>query len=396
MKTVLGLVMAASLLTAAPARAACPCYTASSSANTYNCAIEAAPGTNPTLAEWQEIFALVGQGPSGWADAGPAVPDINQGCGQPETAHKVPAKFPCEILKAIAMQESSWRQFCVPTTPADQVGGASRTLIAFDCGYGVGQVTSGMHVGEAPAFNRNRVASDATYNLATGTQILVQKWAATQCVGDRQPKLVEDWYTAVWAYNGLTYANNPNYPGYSSNRGVWNPSVGGSAPYQEKVFGWVEHPPSASHWAAMALAYPNLAQAGDAGSPPALSEPSCSSPTNCVSTRAVHLSACFGGGADGGQGDAGLDGGIDAGVVDSGEATPDAGATDGGGQAEDAGPALLRAAPDELGPAPGCGCAAGTGLAGAWLLALGAWVAGRRRSKSVRTEPVEGSRLRST
>ena len=38
-----------------------------------------------------------------------------------------------------------WKQFCVPELPADQVGGPSRTIISFDCGYGIGQVTSGMH-----------------------------------------------------------------------------------------------------------------------------------------------------------------------------------------------------------------------------------------------------------
>ena len=94
------------------------------------------------------------------------------------------------------MQESGWRQFCVPDTPADQVGGASRTIISFDCGYGVGQVTSGMHKGETPAFDRARVANDATYNLATGTLILADKWRATNCVGDNQPRTVEDWYVA--------------------------------------------------------------------------------------------------------------------------------------------------------------------------------------------------------
>src|SRR5438105_65467 len=86
---------------------ACPCYTLSSSSNTYNCGIEAAPGTNPTPAQWQPIFDLVAQGPSAWGSAGPNVAPIGEGCGKPMPTVNVSARFPCELLKAIAMQESS-------------------------------------------------------------------------------------------------------------------------------------------------------------------------------------------------------------------------------------------------------------------------------------------------
>ena len=293
------------MIAARTAFAYCPSYTASSPANTHNCAIEAAPGTNPSDTEWQPIFDLVSRGPAVWGPAGPAVPDIAQGCGAPEATHDVPARFPCEILEGIAMQESGWRQFCVPESPADQVGGASRTIIAFDCGYGVGQVTSGMHVGETPAFDRARVASDPTYNLATSTQIVAAKWRATKCVGDNQPTIIEDWYSATWAYNGLAYINNPTNPNYDPNRGVWNPAIGGAAPYQEKVFGWIEH--TGGRWPATQLAYPKLAEIGGTGSPNALSEPSCATPTSCATTRPVHMTACNGAvGGDGGtSGDAG-------------------------------------------------------------------------------------------
>jgi hypothetical protein len=272
------------------AHAYCPSYSPSSPNNKYNCGVDPANGTNPTNAEWQMIFDLVSRGPASWGNAGPAVPDIGQGCGKPEANHSVPARYPCELLKGIAKQESGWRQFCVPDTPADQAGGASRTIISFDCGYGVGQVTSGMHKGESPGFDRARVAADATYNLATGTLILADKWRATECVGDNQPAIIEDWYTATWAYNGLAYSNNPNNPNYDSGRGVWDPNVGGSAPYQEKIFGWIEK--NGGAWAEVALAYPDPAQCGGKGSPPALDEPACASPTDCVNKRAAHTTAC--------------------------------------------------------------------------------------------------------
>lgn len=294
-------------LVLAPARSEaqyCPCYSPGSAFNSYNCGVAASNGTNPTDAQWAGIFDLVSQGPSVWGSAGPAVSDIGQGCGKPEPNHNVPARFPCELLKAIAKVESGWRQFCVPTTPSDEKGGASRTIISFDCGYGVGQVTSGMHAGETPSFDRQKVASDPTYNLATGTQILASKWKATSCVGDNQPTIVEDWYVATWAYNGLAYVNNPNNPNYASNRGVYDPAVGDPAPYQEKVFGWIEHP-SNGQWPSVALAYPNPANVGGSGSPPDLPEPDCASPTNCAAHRSVHTTMCGAtntGGAGGGGG----------------------------------------------------------------------------------------------
>lgn len=282
---------ALALGTATPARAFCPCYTLSSAYNDHDCGIEAVPGQNPSPAEWNQIFDLVSRGPAAWGDQGPSVPDIGQGCGKPEPLHSVPARFPCELLKGIAMQETGWRQFCEPDTPSDQDGKSSRTIISFDCGYGIGQVTSGMHVGENPDFDRGRVAAEPTYNMATGTRILAEKWKATNCVGDNQPTIIEHWYTAAWAYNGLAYVNNPNNPNYDGFRGVWDPQNGGSAPYQEKVFGWIEHP--ANGWYdPVALAYPNRGEIGNGGSPNTLGEPGCASPTDCNNQRSTHVTAC--------------------------------------------------------------------------------------------------------
>jgi hypothetical protein len=301
-----------------------------------SCAVNAANGTNPTVAQWHAIFALVSGGPMAWGAAGPSsVGNIGQGCGKPMATVQVSPKFPCELLKAIAMQESSWKQFCVPTTPASQVGGASRTIISFDCGYGIGQVTSGMRTFDpAPAYDRTRVANDATYNLATGTQILAQKWRATNCVGDNQPSIVEHWYSATWAYNGLAMVNNPNNPAYSTTRGVYNPAVGGSRPYQERVFGWMEYPPTANHWTSLQVAYPRLTDIGSVSSPPDLPDPACASPTSCANARPLHLSACLGGGTGGGNGTAGGTGTAGGGAgTAGGSATAGGAGTAGGGAA---------------------------------------------------------------
>jgi hypothetical protein len=310
------------VLASSPAAAYCPSYTASSPSNTHACAIEAAPGENPSIAEWNEIFAVVSQGPAVWGSAGPTVPDLRKGC---DPATMVPARFPCELLKAIAMTESGWKQFCEPDRPPDQVGKSSRTIISFDCGYGVGQVTSGMHVGESPSFDRERVAGDPTYNLATGTRILADKWRAVKCVGDRDPTVIEHWYSATWAYNGLAYSNNPTNPNYDANRGVWNPAVGGAAPYQEKVWGYMEH---TSRWDKTPLAYPALADIGGEGSPGDLPEPRCASPTDCSATRPVHVTSCQGGVAPVADAGVSLPDATVAGVADAAPPTKPSVATD--------------------------------------------------------------------
>lgn len=298
--------LAAALLAAPAARAAyCPCFTAASPANQHDCAIDAVPGTNPSIEAWGEIFALVSRGPAAWGDAGPTVGDIREGCARPEPTRNVAARFPCELLKAITMQESGWQQFCAPDRPADQAGQSSRTIISFDCGYGVGQVTSGMHRGDSFDVDRDRVAADPLYNLATGTRILAAKWQATRCVGDRRPDVIEHWYSAAWAYNGLSYVNNPNNPNYDPGRGAWDPAIGGAAPYQEKVFGRIEHP--GGRWAPTEVAYPDLGEIGGAGAPAELSDPRCATPTDCVNTRQLHPTRCVE--DDGGQGGAGAGGG---------------------------------------------------------------------------------------
>jgi MYXO-CTERM domain-containing protein len=345
---------------AAPAAAQfCPSYTASSPSNNNGCAIEAVQGTNPTPAEWADIFDLASRGPAAYGDAGPSVRDINDGCGLPDP-------FPCELLKAIAMVESAWLQFCVPTTPPDQEGGPSRTIISFDCGYGVGQVTSGMHDGEDPDFDRQLVASDAFYNLATGTRILADKWAATACVGDNRVLTVEHWYAAAWAYNGLAYSNNPNNPNFDSDRGVYDPAVNNAAPYQEKVFGRIENP-TGDLWPSVPLAYPDPAAIGGNSSPQQTGEPACAGPTDCVNTRPTHITLCNDdpgtGGAGGGAGGGDTTSGPSTGTLTAGPG-PTGSGSGGDGTGGDGGPA--GNGPSASGPVgpTGSGGAGGSGATG--------------------------------
>jgi hypothetical protein len=288
------LVFVASLVLASTSARAdfCPSYSSTSSDNPGDCGVASAPGTNPSISAWQAFFATAAAGPAGAGWTGPTIPDIDDGCPNPvkESAH-----FPCELVKAIAMQESGWVQFCAPTEPSDQVGMPSRTIISSDCGYGVVQVTSGMHVGDTADFDRDSVAADPLYDIEVGLQILAGKWSTTPCVGNNVPDIVEDWYLATWAYNGFAYSNNPNNPNFDSMRGVCDPNVGcGARPYQELIWGWMEHPPADGRWPVLAPAYPDLAQIPSASGAtvPQLDEPSCAGPTDCTSTRAVHHTSC--------------------------------------------------------------------------------------------------------
>ncbi len=359
----------ASALLSTSALAYCPSYTPAQTSGGQRCGVNPVPGANPSVSAWNAIFALVAPGSASWKTSGPPIGTINSGCGKPKPATKVPAHFPCHVLKAIAMQESGWRQFCVPDIPAGSVGAPERTIVSFDCGYGVGQVTSGMHVGETPSFDRGRVASDPTYNLATGTLILAAKWSATNCVGDNDPDVLEDWYTSIWAYNGLAYSNNPNNPNLTPGRGVYKPGNGGSYTYQERILGSMENPPT-GRWVPLAPAYPNRGNIGNSGSPPALPEPDCASPTDCVGKRGTHASSCD----PVAPGDAGpppADSGPRPG--DAGPEEKDAEVTPPGipGRTDDGGVADAPASGDS-----GCSCrasgtGAGSGLGPALLALLG-------------------------
>lgn len=148
--------------------------------------------------------------------------------------------IPPSVLKAVGWVESNWRQF----TPS------GRPLLSFDFGYGIMQVTSGMAgafgsaTGSIDAPTQSLIASDYTYNIAYGARMLAQKWASTPKIAGGDPSAVEDWYYALWAYNGWGWVNNPNNPRFTRlGTPATNPST---YPYQERVLYLVAHPPTDS------------------------------------------------------------------------------------------------------------------------------------------------------
>lgn len=163
--------------------------------------------------------------------------DVTQTAPSGATAQNAPTTVPASLLAAIGWVESGWRQFSA----------SHRPLVSPDFGYGIMQVTSGMsgafgqvRGGIDPA-TQSRIASEYRFNIAYGAGILIRKWSRTPRIGDGDPAVLENWYYAVWAYNGWGWVNNPNNPRFSR-RGTpaSNPS---GFPYQERVLYLVAHPP---------------------------------------------------------------------------------------------------------------------------------------------------------
>lgn len=165
-------------------------------------------------------------------------------------------------------------------------GGADTWAIHWadaDCGYGVAQVTDGMRQSDTSrtTAQKRAIALDYASNIAAGLQILEEKfnqtWSYNIKVNSGNPKWIESWFAALWAYNtglqprdaasgnpgcppgptctdpdgnwGLGWANNPINPDYPANRPAF---LDGNQydqarypqqwPYPEKVMGWAAYP----------------------------------------------------------------------------------------------------------------------------------------------------------
>jgi hypothetical protein len=169
--------------------------------------------------------------------------------------------IPPTLLKAIAWTESSWRHAAYEV----QRGMNGRTLTSTSCAFGIMQVLTDMAIGERPTPRQELVGSDFIHNIAAGARILAEKWnlapAVIPVVRPRNPSTLEDWYYAVWAYHcfgdrctELGLHDNPDDPALPWPRPMYNsPEQLGSQgrftradyPYQELVYGIIQHPPRA-------------------------------------------------------------------------------------------------------------------------------------------------------
>ncbi|MGI8927002.1 MAG: hypothetical protein ACR2HN_10200 [Tepidiformaceae bacterium] len=185
---------------------------------------------------------------------------------QPSTGHRIPPT----IYKSIAWIEASWSNagYTVP------YGGVGPVLRAPDCGYGLGQITTGMSNNSGTASGRQAlIGTHFLFNLAEGVRILADKWNSAPryrpIAGNGDPAALEDWYYAIWSYNGFAAGNHPLYdtdhtmewadhylnPSRNPLRGevyhCYDPSAPGSGQfgygdytYPERVYGCVRYPPT--------------------------------------------------------------------------------------------------------------------------------------------------------
>ena len=185
---------------------------------------------------------------------------------------------PPTLLKAVGWIESGLAQ-ADHSVPWESTG---PTKVSFDCGHGIMQVTSGMTDpadGGWPSAQQALVATHYLYNIGRGSAILAEKWNSAPdfrpIVGNGDPRTVEDWYFALWSYNGFTgpganRSNHPMDPDYAPwprtpfSCGPASDGLGhsyGNYPYQELVYGCAAHPPSASgqqRWTPLGATLPDL------------------------------------------------------------------------------------------------------------------------------------------
>jgi hypothetical protein len=194
---------------------------------------------------------------------------------------------PANLFLAILAQESNLNEASWHAVPGDtgnplvsdyygeRPHGGSINVIDYpnaDCGYGIGQVTTGMRVGDTVYSHAAQIAIGTDYksNIAAAVNILIDKWnqiyndpAGRTSVNNADANYIENWYLAVWAYNsgfhpsseasanhghwGVGWLNNPANPVYPYNRHRFladydDASHPSDWSYPEKIMGWVEVP----------------------------------------------------------------------------------------------------------------------------------------------------------
>ena len=271
----------------------------------------AVPRNDPTIqtfqatahqVEWAADLAVQGkltvQRPVNWEGSGIPVAWTPQGMFPPRPLSGG-GTVPAQVLLGVLAQESNTMQASPhavdSTTGNTNQGGFYGNGVSWstvDCGYGVGQVTTGMaastpagtpvadgNMAYTTAEQQQAIATDYASNIAASLNLLVDKWNALKAAGilanGGDPTYIENWWFALWAYNsgiqpdanhgnttgctpgpnctdgagnwGLGWFNNPANPRLPADRGVFsNAPVNTKVPnhwtYPELVIGWSGSP----------------------------------------------------------------------------------------------------------------------------------------------------------
>ncbi|PGV53478.1 Ig-like domain-containing protein [Bacillus sp. AFS037270] len=126
------------------------------------------------------------------------------------------ANIPPEVVKAVAAQESGWRQF-----------DSGKPLITSDGGIGIMQITN------QSSYDEQRLKDDITYNIQAGVDILSSMYQRKDLpkIKEAGPEVIENWYFPVMAYNGTKPVNSPL---------VQKDGSRNADAYQEEVFTKIE------------------------------------------------------------------------------------------------------------------------------------------------------------
>ncbi|NUR61109.1 MAG: hypothetical protein HOV87_20975 [Catenulispora sp.] len=256
--------------------------------------------------EWAADLAVQGQLTRtrgvNWQNSGMTVSWSPQGMF-PLQAVNGGGRLPVQVLLGVLAQESNTLQASPHAVDAvngnfNQGGfyGDGIDWGTVDCGYGIGQITTGMakntpagtpiadgNMAYTTAQQQQAIATDYGSNIAATANMLIDKWNQLKALGitagNGDPAKVENWWFAVWAYNsgvqpgsaaygnttgcapgpnctdnggaggnwGLGWLNNPANPIYPADRGVFtNDTAKTKVPnhwtYPEKVMGWAYSP----------------------------------------------------------------------------------------------------------------------------------------------------------
>ena len=215
--------------------------------------------------------------------------EIGDRAARPTGAAKsTSVRIPPTIYYATAWIEANW-QNAASTVPW---GGVGPTIRSFDCGYGIGQVTTGMaNTTGSPSSKQTLIGTNALFNIAEGVRIMADKWNSAPefrpVAGEGNPAHLEDWYYAIWSYNGFAFSNHPLNPVrdplrkgsgtdaiyhcYDQSAPSYVTAEGGTAPiyafsdytYPEKVYGCMRFPPTRSGarmWQPVTFNMPDMAR----------------------------------------------------------------------------------------------------------------------------------------